>query len=139
MVAEYGMSEKVGPLFLGHEDPNSMFGEVRASRAARRRRSTRRSSVSSPRPTIKPCASCTEHRELLDRLSGLLLVTETIDGADLEAYAAGTKVIPDPVDVRREADERAENEAAASALPAPTKHVREPRITLPPAPPLPTN
>ena len=26
MVTEYGMSEKVGPLSLGHEDPNAIFG-----------------------------------------------------------------------------------------------------------------
>ena len=25
MVAEYGMSEKVGPLSLGHDDPNAFF------------------------------------------------------------------------------------------------------------------
>ena len=37
-----------------------------------------------------------ERRDLLGKLSALLLVTETIDGTDLEAYATGTKPIPDP-------------------------------------------
>ena len=29
----------------------------------------------------------------------MLLVTETIDGTDLEAYATGTKPIPDPASI----------------------------------------
>ena len=33
MVAEYGMSEKVGPLSLGHEDANSMFERAEDLRA----------------------------------------------------------------------------------------------------------
>jgi hypothetical protein len=41
-----------------------------------------------------------ERRDLLDKLSALLLVTETIDGTDLEAYATGTKQIPDPASVQ---------------------------------------
>ena len=139
MVAEYGMSEKVGPLSLGHEDPNSMFGGGPRISSGTSEKIDEEISRLLAEAHDQAVRILHEHRDLLDRLSGLLLVTETIDGADLQAYAAGTKVIPDPVDVRREADERAQDEAAASALPAPTKHVREPRITLPPAPPLPTN
>jgi hypothetical protein len=41
-----------------------------------------------------------ERRELLSKLSALLLVTETMDGTDLEAYATGTKPIPDPASVQ---------------------------------------
>ena len=36
MVAEYGMSEKVGPLSLGHEDANSMFNAPKISGQTRR-------------------------------------------------------------------------------------------------------
>jgi len=31
MVTEYGMSEKVGPLSLGHDDPNAFFGGAASS------------------------------------------------------------------------------------------------------------
>ena len=40
---EYGMSEKVGPLSLGQDDPNAIFDAARRSPAAPPRRSTRRS------------------------------------------------------------------------------------------------
>ena len=33
MVAEYGMSEKVGPMSLGHEEPNPFFGGSKVSGA----------------------------------------------------------------------------------------------------------
>jgi hypothetical protein len=48
-----------------------------------------------------------ERRQLLDELRDLLLVVETIDGNDIEAYATGTKLVPDPDAARREQDERA--------------------------------
>ena len=41
-----------------------------------------------------------EHRDLLEKLAAVLLVTETIDGTDLEAYATGTKPIPDPSSIQ---------------------------------------
>ena len=37
-----------------------------------------------------------ENRDLLNRLSALLIATEVIDGDELKAYVDGTKPIPDP-------------------------------------------
>jgi len=44
-----------------------------------------------------------ERRELLDRLSRVLMASEVIEGADLKAYAEGRQPIPEP-------EERADGE-----------------------------
>jgi cell division protease FtsH len=99
MVAEYGMSEKVGPLSLGQEDANSMFNVPKISGHTAElidqevNRLLNQAHDRAERILI-------ERRELLGKLSALLLVTETIDGDDLEAYASGTKPIPDPASVQ---------------------------------------
>ena len=81
-----------------------------------------------------------DKRDLLDRLSALLLVTETIDGPDLQGFADGTKPIPTP-DEAREVVERKAQEAAASAghPEAPVIHPTPVRPVMPPAPPLPAD
>ncbi len=139
MVSEYGMSEKVGPLSLGHEDPNAFFSgpKISSGTAEKIDDEVNRLLAEAHQQAVRILS---EHRDLLSDLSALLLVTETMDGPDLEAYAAGTKPIPDPVVVRREANERAEHEAAASAAkPASSSKAKDPRISaLPPAPPMPT-
>jgi cell division protease FtsH len=95
MVAEYGMSEKVGPLSLGQEDANSMFNAPKISGHTAEvidqevNRLLNEAHDRAEKILI-------ERRDLLGKLSALLLVTETIDGTDLEAYATGTKPIPDP-------------------------------------------
>ena len=72
--------------------------------------------------------------------SGDLLVTETIDGPDLQGFADGTKPIPTP-DEAREVVERKAQEAAASAREpdAPVIHPTPVRPVMPPAPPLPAD
>ena len=57
-----------------------------------------------------------EHRDMLDRLSALLLVTETIDGEDLEAYTGGTKPIPDADELRQQEEAKQRESAAAAAV-----------------------
>jgi cell division protease FtsH len=95
MVAEYGMSELVGPLSLGQEDANSMFNAPKISGHTAEvidqevNRLLNEAHDRAEKILI-------ERRDLLGKLSALLLVTETIDGTDLEAYATGTKPIPDP-------------------------------------------
>ncbi len=83
-----------------------------------------------------------EHRDMLDRLSALLLVTETIDGEDLEAYTGGTKPIPNEEQLREhEAAKERESEKAAAAAVAKERErepSRSPQIAMPPAPPMPT-
>ena len=81
-----------------------------------------------------------DRRQLLDELRDLLLVVETIDGDDIEAYATGTKRVPDPDTARREQDERAAAAAAVASRPATAVHTRRaPRPVIPPAPPLPAD
>jgi cell division protease FtsH len=122
MVTEYGMSEKVGPMSLGHEDPNPFFGGSKISGATAK---TIDEEVTRLLNEAHDQAEriLEEHRDLLDKLSGLLLVVETIDGDDLETYAAGTKPIPDAETARRElpvAVPVASQSAAAQRLPSPT-------------------
>jgi cell division protease FtsH len=95
MVAEYGMSEKVGPLSLGHEDANSMFNapKISGQTAEAIDQEVNRLLTEAHDRAEKILL---EHRDLLENLAALLLVTESMDGTDLEAYATGTKPIPDP-------------------------------------------
>jgi cell division protease FtsH len=122
MVAEYGMSEKVGPMSLGHEDPNPFFGGSKVSAATAQvidEEVTRLLNEAHDQAE----KILNEHRELLDKLSALLLVVETIDGEDLDAYAAGTKPIPDPETARRDLPAPVPaptHAAAAQRMPEPT-------------------
>ncbi|MBI3648380.1 MAG: ATP-dependent zinc metalloprotease FtsH [Actinobacteria bacterium] len=97
MVAEYGMSEKVGPLSFGHDDPNAFWG-ASAGKMSGHTAELIDQEVSRLLNDAHDRAEriLTEKRELLDRLAEVLLVTETIDGRDLKAYASGEIPIPDP-------------------------------------------
>ncbi|MGZ8582543.1 MAG: ATP-dependent zinc metalloprotease FtsH [Actinomycetota bacterium] len=138
MVSQFGMSEKVGPLSLGQDDPNAIFSGPRISAGTAEKideevlRLLNEAHDEAERILI-------EHRDMLDRLSALLLVTETIDGEDLEAYTGGIKPIPNAEQLR-EHEETKERESAAAAAVA-TERERErqrPQIAMPPAPPMPT-
>ena len=138
MVAEYGMSEKVGPLSLGRDDPNAFWQQPKISGETAQLidQETRRLLDEAH---DKADRILMERRQLLDELRDLLLVVETIDGDDIEAYATGTKLVPDPDTARREQDERAAAAAVASK-PATALHPRPARAPLiPPAPPLPAD
>jgi cell division protease FtsH len=139
MVAEYGMSEKVGPLSLGRDDPNAFWQQPKISGETAQLidQETRRlldEAHDKAERILK------ERRQLLDELRDLLLVVETIDGNDIEAYATGTKLVPDPDTARREQDERAAAAAAVASKPATALHPRPARApVIPPAPPLPAD
>jgi cell division protease FtsH len=159
MVAEYGMSEKVGPLSLGREDQSNPFAGPKISGHTAE---TIDHEVARLLNEAHDRAEqiLREKRTLLDQLSSLLLVTETIDGTDLEAYATGTKPIPDAETARengraaeaakaaeaeaaaerRQAAEVAEGSAAAgSAAAGPAAAGPAPaRVTTPPTPPMPS-
>jgi cell division protease FtsH len=139
MVAQYGMSDKVGPLSLGQDDPNAIFTGPKISGATAEKideevnRLLNEAHDRAERILIA-------HRDMLDKLSALLLVTETIDGEDLEAYTGGTKPIPDPEQLRQREEEKERGSAAAAAVakePEPEPS-RTPQISMPPAPPMPT-
>ena len=136
MVAEYGMSAKVGPLSFGHDDPNAFFGgsNGKMSGATAQVIDEEVSRLLAEAHTQAEDI-LKERRDLLDRLSALLLVTETIDGDDLKAYADGTKSIPDPEVVARNAEDAAAAAVAQPTMPAP-EH-RGGRQIIPPAPPMP--
>jgi cell division protease FtsH len=144
MVAQYGMSEEVGPLSLGLDDPNAIFTgpKISGGTAEKIDQEVLRLLHAAHEQATR---ILTERRELLDRLSELLLVTETIDGADLEAYASGTKPIPDPEVVREEAERKAAAAAAVAASKPPTPShtvtpkIARPGVALPPAPPMPAD
>ncbi len=138
MVSEYGMSEKLGPQSFGHDEPGSIFGGGARISAATAQTIDEEVSRILNEAHEQAKQALEGHRDLLDRLANLLLLVETIDGDDLRAYVAGTKVIPDLEEIRRQ-EEIKQQHAAASALPVPARPTREqPRISLPPAPPLPT-
>ena len=133
MVVEYGMSEKLGPLSLGHEEPNPFFRSSNVSGATEQlidEEVTRLLNEAHDQAE----RILNDHRELLDKLSALLLVVETIDGEDLGAYAAGTKQIPDPATVRPIAQPEPSDDR--DAVPAEPSAVAR-AVSIPPAPPMP--
>jgi cell division protease FtsH len=132
MVAQYGMSDRVGPLSLGHDDPNVWMQAPKISGHTAEvidQEVTRLLNEAHDRAV----AILTEKRELLDRLSDLLLAVETIEGDDLKSYVGGA-AIPEPEEALRRV-ERAKEQAAAAVA---DERERERRVVLPPAPPLPT-
>jgi cell division protease FtsH len=143
MVAEYGMSAEVGPLSLGREDPNQMFAAPKiAGGTAEKIDAEVLRLLNSAHDQADRILR--EHRDLLDHLRDLLLAIETIDGADLEAYAAGTKPVPNPQVAKDELERRTaasvakEPEAPPSPAPQPVADRPSP-ITLPPVPPMPAD
>ena len=133
MVSQFGMSDEVGPLSLGRDDPNAWMPgalpKVSAHTAELIDKEVRRLlDEAHDRATV----ILKENRELLNRLSALLIATEVIDGTELKAYVEGTKPIPDPASVIR--PPRPEVAAAAAAPQAASGAAT---VKLPPAPPMP--
>ena len=127
MVAEYGMSEKVGPLSLGQEDANSMFDAPKISGDTaelidqevnrllnqahdRAVRILHRASG----PAGQAVRAAARHRD--DRRRRTWRPTP-----------AGTKPIPDPVDAAASGRTGAATRPPRSALAGPDEAVREPR------------
>jgi cell division protease FtsH len=106
MVVEYGMSPKVGPLSFGRDGfggggrlfyPGASPELSNDLAAVVDEETARLVNEAHDRAT----RVLTEHRELLERLSEILIVTEVIDGPDLHAYFDGTKAIPSVEELRR--------------------------------------
>jgi cell division protease FtsH len=127
MVSQYGMSDRVGPLSLGHDDPNAWMQAPKISGHTAEvidQEVTRLLNEAHDRAV----AILTEKRELLDRLSELLLAVETIEGDDLKSYVGGA-AIPEPEEALRRV-ERAKEQAAA-AVAEERERARERRVVLP--------
>jgi ATP-dependent Zn protease len=139
MVAEYGMSPEVGPLSLGHEDQMNPFAPVPRISGGTAEKIDEQVLKLLNEAHDRAHQILTEKRELLDKLSALLLVTETIDGADLEAYAAGAKRIPEPNEAKRELERRVAAASVAKSS-APIIHATpSAHPVMPPAPPMPAD
>jgi cell division protease FtsH len=135
MVAQFGMSDEVGPLSLGRDDPNAWMPgavpKVSAHTAELIDKEVRRLLDEAH---VRAENILIQHRELLNRLSALLIATEVIDGSDLKAYVDGTKEIPDPATVIRQTQPQV---AAASAAQTERVTPGAASVSLPPAPPMP--
>ncbi|MGE5227078.1 MAG: ATP-dependent zinc metalloprotease FtsH [Planctomycetaceae bacterium] len=139
MVAEYGMSPEVGPLSLGHEDQMNPFAPAPRISGGTAEKIDEQVLKLLNEAHDRAEQILTERRELLDKLSALLLVTETIDGADLEAYATGAKRIPEPTEAKRELERRVAAASVAKSS-APIIHATPGgHPVMPPAPPLPAD
>ncbi len=106
MVTEYGMSPDIGPLSFG---PDGLRGgglwypgaapELSDALAERIDAEVARL-VNEAHERAR--VVLLEHRDFLDRMAELLMVTEVIDGKDLKAYFEGTLPIPDVEELRRQ-------------------------------------
>ncbi len=135
MVSQFGMSETVGPISLGRDDPNAWMPgampKVSAHTSELIDKEVRRLLDEAH---IRAEKILTEHRELLNRLSALLIATEVIDGDELKAYFEGRKEIPDPATIRPTLKPQPSSER--DTVPAePTVAARA--VSMPPAPPMP--
>ena len=135
MVSQFGMSDAVGPISLGRDDPNAWMPgampKVSAHTSELIDKEVRRLLDEAH---IRAEKILTEHRELLNRLSALLIATEVIDGDELKAYFEGRKEIPDPATIRP--TPKPERASDRDTVPAePTVGVRA--VSVPPAPPMP--
>jgi cell division protease FtsH len=135
MVSQFGMSEAVGPISLGRDDPNAWMPgampKVSAHTAELIDKEVRRLLDEAH---VRAERILEANRDLLNRLSALLIATEVIDGDELKAYAEGTKEIPDPATIRPIS--RPETSDERDTVPAePTAVARA--VSIPPAPPMP--
>ncbi|MGH2679942.1 MAG: ATP-dependent zinc metalloprotease FtsH [Actinomycetota bacterium] len=135
MVSQFGMSDAVGPVSLGRDDPNAwMPGSVPKVSAHTSELIDKEVRRLLDEAHVRAEKILNENRELLNELSALLIATEVIDGDELKAYVEGRKEIPDPATVRPTPPP--ERSTEPETVPAePGVGVRA--ISLPPAPPMP--
>ncbi|MFL5796658.1 MAG: ATP-dependent zinc metalloprotease FtsH [Actinomycetota bacterium] len=126
MVVEYGMSERIGPQAYGNDgfrgDGGMMFPQgppqFSGSLADTVDKEVARLIGEAHRRATEILE---ERREVLDRLSKLLMAREVIEGADLDGYVDGTKPIPEPEEIGRNGRD------------APTEELTGPSITASPS------
>jgi cell division protease FtsH len=135
MVSQFGMSDAVGPISLGRNDPNAwMPGSVPKVSAHTSELIDKEVRRLLDEARVRAEKILNENRGLLNKLSALLIATEVIDGDELKSYVEGRNEIPDPATIRP-----VQKPAAAASqerVPAePTPVARS--VSLPPAPPMP--
>jgi cell division protease FtsH len=108
MVVEYGMSRKIGPLSFGRDGFRGAEGRLLFPGQAPELSDDLASLVDAEIKQLvaeahdRAIQVLNEHREFLEKMSRILILTEVIDGPDLTAYFEGTKPIPTIEELRRE-------------------------------------
>jgi ATP-dependent Zn protease len=114
MVAEFGMSDQIGPLSFGHDDANAIWMAPKMS-AKTAELIDKETTDLVNEAHERANTILTKNRDLLAKLSEVLIVVEVIDGDDLKAYANGERPIPDPSSLQPNGKRSAEH-----ATPSPT-------------------
>ncbi len=95
MVAHYGMSEAIGPVFYEHRAEHAFLGQRLAAEAGLAEATTRALDLEVERLLAEAAAEATAllggRRALLDRVVAALLDRETLERADLEAIVAADR------------------------------------------------
>jgi cell division protease FtsH len=139
MVTMMGMSEDLGPVSLGDDERQQMFGGgPRVSQKTAERIDAEISRLLEEAHD-RALVILREKRDLLNQLSTLLIAIETIEGDDLIAYAKGTKPIPTADEARQTMNDRAAAAMAPTTEAPIIKHKPSPAPYIPPAPPMPAD
>jgi len=113
MVVEFGMSPKVGPLSFGQNglrggDGRPLFPGERPEMSEETARMVDGEVARLVNEAHEQARQIlTKDRDLLDRLSEVLIAREVMEGKDLRAYVDGTTPIPTKDDLDRELEEKA--------------------------------
>jgi cell division protease FtsH len=149
MVAEYGMSPKLGPLSFGHDGFRNPEGRLLfpGERSEMSEETARVIDQEVSRIISEARDRAQEildgKKTLLDRLAKLLMVREVLEGKELEAFVDGRAEIPSldeertrveaeredqkrALDERREAREEEQRKATVGAGPHPTEGIPSP-------------
>jgi cell division protease FtsH len=125
MVVEYGMSPKVGPLSFGRDGFRGAEGRMLFPGASPDLSAELASLVDQEVSRLvneahdRAMHVLTEHREFLEKMSEILILTEVIDGPDLHAYFEGTKPIPSVEELRRSVEGNGGRAADEKTAPGP--------------------
>jgi cell division protease FtsH len=107
MVVEFGMSEKIGPLAFGSNgfrgaDNRMLFPGERPDMSDETARLVDEEVARIVNEAYDRSVSILQDRkDLLNRLSKLLMVREVMEGKELKAYVEGEEPIPEPEEERR--------------------------------------
>ncbi len=110
MVAELGMSDKLGPVSFGRDGFRGADGQVlfpggRPDVSEETARLIDEEIARILKEEFQRALGIIEKRkDLLSGLSKLLMVRETLEGDELRAFVEGSKPIPDPEEERRRLD-----------------------------------
>ena len=108
MVVEYGMSQRVGPLSFGRDGFRGSEGRLLFPGAAPELSDDLASLVDDEIKRLvgeahdRAIQVLNEHHDFLEKMARILILTEVIDGPDLQAYFEGSKPIPTVEELRRE-------------------------------------